>query len=167
MANVFFVGDIHGGHKNIHKYRTQFESEEHHYEVIKENYHSVVTKRDKVFFMGDIAFTQERLEDIGKWTAERKVLILGNHCRDSISMENICQQFDEVYSLLKYKNFWLSHAPIHPNELRGKYNLHGHVHFASIDDSRYFNTSLENIDYTPIDLNTVRKRLGILEKTYA
>lgn len=161
MANVWFISDIHAGHKNIHKFRTQFSSEEEHYEYVKEEYHKVVTKRDKVFMLGDIAFTQERLEDVGKWTAEKKVLIVGNHCTDHIKMEEIVKHFDEVHSLLKYKRFWLSHAPLHPNELRGKYNLHGHVHFATVEDSRYFNCCLENTDFKPIDLNTVRIRLGM------
>ena len=161
MANVWFTSDLHLGHKNIHKFRTDFESEEHHRAIIKENYHSVVTKRDKVFFLGDVAFTQETLEDVSTWVAEKKVLILGNHCRDKISMQEIIKYFDEVYSLLKYKEFWLSHAPIHPAELRGKYNLHGHVHFANLDDPRYFNCCLENTKYKPIDLNAVRQRLNL------
>lgn len=163
MANVWFTSDLHLGHKNIINFRQEFESEEHHYQVVKENYHSVVTKRDKVFFLGDVAFTQERLEDVGTWVAERKVLILGNHCRDSISMEEICKQFDEVYSLKRYKEFWLSHAPIHPDELRGKYNLHGHTHYHNINDARYLNCCLENTYMTPIDLSEVRLRLGIIK----
>jgi len=161
MSNVWFTSDLHLGHKNIHKFRTQFESEEHHREVIKENYHKVVTKRDKVFFLGDVAFTQECLEDVGTWVGECKVLIVGNHCVDNIPMSEIVKHFDEVYSLLKYKEYWLSHAPIHPNELRGKYNLHGHVHYASLDDPRYLNCCLENTDYVPIDLSEVRRRLGV------
>ena len=76
MANVWFTSDLHLGHKNIHNFRTQFESELHHREVIKENYHKVVTKRDKVYFLGDVAFTQETLEDVGTWVAEKKVLML-------------------------------------------------------------------------------------------
>lgn len=164
MANVWFTSDLHLGHKNIANFRTQFESELHHREVIKESYHKVVTKRDKVFFLGDVAFTQETLEDVGSWVAEKKVLIVGNHCTDQISMKEVVKHFDEVYSLKKYKEFWLSHAPIHPQELRGKYNLHGHMHFETVDDPRYLNLCLEHTDYTPIDLNEVRKRLGIIEK---
>ena len=95
MANVWFTSDLHLGHKNIHKFRTDFESEEHHRAIIKENYHSVVTKRDKVFFLGDLAF-QEALEDVSTWVAERKVLILGNHCTNNISMQEIVKHFDEV-----------------------------------------------------------------------
>lgn len=166
MANVWFTSDLHLGHKNIANFRTQFESELHHREVIKENYHKVVTKRDKVFLLGDVAFTQETLDDVGTWVAEKKVLIVGNHCIDNIKMSEVCKHFDEVYSLKKYKEFWLSHAPIHPQELRGKYNLHGHMHFETVDDPRYLNLCLEHTDYTPIDLNEVRKRLNIIEKVY-
>lgn len=161
MANVWFTSDLHLGHKNIHKFRTQFESEEHHRAIVKENYHKVVTKRDKVFFLGDIAFTKETLEDVGKWTAERKVLIVGNHCLDSVPMTEVVKHFDEVYSLLKYKMFWLSHAPIHPQELRGKFNLHGHVHYQSVPDERYLNCCLENTEFSPIDLNEVKRRLNV------
>lgn len=76
-------------------------------------------------------------------------------------MQDLCNAYDAVYSLFKYKDFWLSHCPLHPNELRGKKNIHGHVHFQSIPDSRYFNTSLENINYTPINVEEIRKRLTI------
>ena len=70
--NVWFLGDLHAGHKNIHKYRTQFESEEHHFQVVKENYFKVVRKKDKVFFLGDTAFTKERLLDVAKWPGTTK-----------------------------------------------------------------------------------------------
>jgi len=152
--------DLHLGHNNIQKYRTMFEGEEHHRSVIKENYHKVVTKRDKVFFLGDIAFTKEALEDVSGWVADSKILILGNHDTDKVDIKDIVNVFDEVYSLYKYKEFWLSHAPIHPSELRGKYNIHGHVHFQSVDDSRYFNCCLENTEYAPISLATIRERVS-------
>lgn len=91
---------------------------------------------------------------------------MGNHCTDQVSMKEVVKHFDEVYSLKKYKEFWLSHAPIHPQELRGKYNLHGHMHFETVDDPHYLNLCLEHTGYTPIYLNEVRKRLGIIEKVY-
>ena len=67
MSNVFFIGDIHGGHRNVYKFRSQFVSEEDHFQHVKDNSHKVVKKRDKVFFMGDTAFTLERLQDISTW----------------------------------------------------------------------------------------------------
>lgn len=159
MANIWFISDIHAGHKNICKFRTQFRSEEEHYETVKENYHASVTKRDHVYFLGDVAFTKERLDDISKWSGEKKILIAGNHCTDHLSMKDLCNAFDDVYSLKRYKEFWLSHAPIHPKELRGKLNLHGHVHFATLDDKRYFNCCLENTNYAPISLESIRSIL--------
>lgn len=40
------------------------------------------------------------------------------------------------------------------------------MHFETVDDPRYLNLCLEHTDYIPIDLNEVRKRLGITEKVY-
>ena len=160
MSNVWFLGDLHAGHKNIHKFRTQFESEEHHFLSVKENYLKVVTKRDRIFFLGDTAFTKERLLDIGTWPGE-KIEILGNHSIErELSIQDYLEVFDDVQGFMKYKEFWLSHPPIHPNELRGKVNLHGHVHNQTIPDGRYFNCSLENIEYKPISLDTIRKKLN-------
>ena len=96
MSNVWFIGDIHGGHRNVHKFRKQFQSEEDHFKHVKDNFHKVVKKRDKVFFMGDTAFTLERLQDISTWVCGRKVLICGNHDTDHIPMKVLCEYFDEV-----------------------------------------------------------------------
>jgi calcineurin-like phosphoesterase family protein len=158
MANVWFIGDLHGGHKNVHRFRNKFSSEEEHYETVKSNFNSVVTKRDKVFFMGDAFFTKERLEDLKNWNGAIKVLICGNHDTDSLTMKELCEHFDEVYSFYKWHEFWLSHCPIHPDELRGKTCIHGHIHDHMIDDPRYFNTCLEHHNFFPVDLNTIRKR---------
>lgn len=159
MATSWLLADVHRGHKNIHTYRN-FASNEEHDSIIKENYHNVVTKRDIVFFLGDIAFTHEALAEIKTWTAAKKVLIVGNHDLErGIKMRDLCDTYDEVYAFRRYKEFWLSHPPMHPDELRGKVNVHGHVHDKTIDDPRYFNVSMENIDMTPINLEVLRERL--------
>lgn len=159
MATSWLLADVHLGHKNIHKYRN-FETNEEHDAIIKENYHHRVTKRDVVFFLGDIAFTHEALAEIKTWEGAKKVLIVGNHDLErGIKMRDLCDVYDEVYSFRRYKEFWLSHPPMHPEELRGKVNIHGHVHEKTIDDPRYFNTSMENINYEPINLEEVRERV--------
>lgn len=159
MANVWFISDLHGGHKNITKFRTNFSSEEDHWNLVKENYHKVVTKRDHVYFLRDVCFTQERLDDINTWVAEKKILILGNHCTEKIHISELVKVFDDIHSLLKYREFWLSHAPIHQDELRGKMNIHGHTHYHKISDRRYINVCLEHTNYSPISLEEVRKSL--------
>lgn len=156
MSNVLFAGDPHLDHRNITKYRTQFSSCEDAFNDFEEKYHKRVTKRDKCILTGDVAFSEEAARRIAKWPGQ-KVLIVGNHCTEHVPMKILAECFDEVHALLKYKEFWVSHAPMHPNELRGKINIHGHVHSKTIDDIRYFNTSLENIDYGLISLFEIRE----------
>lgn len=153
MANVWFIGDIHAGHSNIANFRKEITSEVNNREVIEESWQRLVTKRDLVWVMGDAAFTQEGLDWIGTLKGEKR-LLRGNH--DGLNIKKYLEVFTEVYGIIKYKNMWLSHAPIHPHELRGKPSVHGHVHYYNIqesntagaenkDDKRYLSTSVENL----------------------
>lgn len=160
MANVLFLGDLHAGHKAIAKYRTMFRDEQDHFEYVEQEYHKRVSKRDKCIFTGDVVFSHERLAQIKKWPGYKQ-LVLGNHCCENLSIKELIDVFDDIQGLIKYKEFWLSHAPIHPAELRGKFNIHGHVHDKTVQDWRYFNTSLEYIGYKPISLHEIRM---IMEK---
>ncbi|AXY82796.1 putative serine/threonine protein phosphatase [Acinetobacter phage KARL-1] len=166
MANVLFYGDLHAGHKAIAKYRTRFRDEQDHFEHVEREYYNAVTKRDVCYFTGDAVFSLERARQIAKWPG-KKILICGNHDTDNLTMQQLCETFDEVAALRKYKEFWLSHAPLHPVELRGKINIHGHVHFATLDDCRYVNTSLENTDYKPIALYQIRDIIKARKHYYA
>lgn len=144
MANVLFCSDLHFGHKNIGHFRTPcgVTSEGENRARIKRDWETRVTKRDIIYVLGDACFTMDTLEDF-KSLPGTKVLIRGNH--DLLDTQAYLKHFQSVYGLFKYKEFWLSHAPIHPDELRGKVNLHGHVHFSSIKDKRYFNCCPENL----------------------
>ena len=62
---------------------------------------------------------------------------------------------------MKYKEFWLSHSPIHDSELRGKFNIYGHTHFKYVDDPRYRCVSMEQIDYKLISLDKIRNEFSI------
>lgn len=155
MSNVLFIGDCHFGHRNQIKWRTNFYDENEVTQKILHNYQEVVTKRDVVFFLGDIILSEERL-DVLDGLPGKKILIAGNHCTERIPMRTLVNIFDEVHAIMKYKEFWLSHAPLHPNELRGRKNIHGHVHESTIPDSRYINVSCENVNYTPISLFQIR-----------
>lgn len=141
--SVWFCSDLHFGHKNIQKFRHHVQSEEDNREKIKQDWKTLVTKRDDVYVLGDACFTMETITDFSELPAYRKFLIRGNH--DLLDTSVYLKQFTQVYGLLKYKEFWLSHAPIHPDELRGRVNLHGHTHYHNIDNCSYFNCSVENI----------------------
>jgi calcineurin-like phosphoesterase family protein len=109
---------------------------------IKFDWHNLVGKRDTVYVLGDACFTMDTIDHFSTLLG-KKFLIRGNH--DQLNTSVYLKHFEEVYGLLKYKEFWLSHAPIHPEELRGKINLHGHVHYATLEDNRYFNCCVENL----------------------
>jgi calcineurin-like phosphoesterase family protein len=65
--------------------------------------------------------------------------------------------------LFSYKNTWITHCPIHPQEIRGRQGvIHGHLHGDVVketiwdeinckniylEDKRYFNVNLDNNDF--------------------
>lgn len=162
MANVYFCGDLHWGHRNITKYRKEFSSEAQHRAFTKQKILNKVTKRDKLFLLGDIAFSVDALQDLEDIPCT-KILVLGNHDvmeSGRPSIRQLCDVFDDIGSLIKYKDLWLSHCPIHPDELRGKGNVHGHTHYHKMDDPRYLCMSLEHTHWEPQDLCWIKRRFA-------
>jgi len=140
--NIWFCSDLHIDHKSIAKYREFVTSPQHNTEIIVEDWKSKVAKCDHVYCLGDVSFTTAGLDLIGTLPGFKR-LIRGNH--DACQLNQYVKVFHDVCGILSYKGMWLSHAPIHPDELRGKHNVHGHVHYASLSDDRYFNCCVENI----------------------
>lgn len=159
MSNkIMFAGDLHFGHKNIARFRNNLgtSNEEEHRELIIENWNSVVNKRDFVWLMGDICFKEKFLPDL-KRLRGNKFLVLGNHDVDG---KLFAPYVSKVCGVVKYKGFWLSHVPMHPAELYGKPNIHGHMHGKNLPDTKnYFNSSLENIGYKPISMDEIKERM--------
>lgn len=159
MSNVFFISDLHLGHVNIPRLRVpytghSFESEEEHWEVIKSSWNRVVGKRDITWVLGDICFKEAFLPRLDELKG-RKRFILGNHDLDA---KCFMPYAEWVGGASYYKGYWLTHIPIHPEELRGRNNIHGHVHYATLRDKRYFNACPENIGMAPIAFEEIKKR---------
>jgi calcineurin-like phosphoesterase family protein len=160
MSRILLCSDLHLGHKNIHKYRMcgpwQFADEGEHRCWLMNALRDAFQPKDHIIVAGDVAFTREALAEF-KQLPGRKTMIRGNH--DNFTTREYLEVFEEVYGLWCWKSFWFSHAPIHPDELRGRVNLHGHVHTETIkqtlrihtdfqtnvDDRRYFNLCPENL----------------------
>lgn len=162
MSEVFFIGDLHFGHKRILEFSPERGGTniDEHNEWIISQWNSQVAKHDTVWVLGDVAFSASALELVGRLKGHKQ-LVRGNH--DTQSTEAYLKYFNNVFGLVKKYGFWLSHAPIHPAELRDKPNIHGHVHAKSIRlpdgslDSRYFNVSVENINGVPIALSEIAR----------
>lgn len=156
MSNVFFISDPHFGHKNLVNWRMKgrFDHIDDHDEWLIARINSTVTKRDSLWILGDIAWNIESMQKLARLNGMKK-LVLGNH--DTLDMGVYMKYSHRVYpGLVRYKGFWLSHPPIHPLELRGSKNIHGHVHPHSIPDDSYINVCVEALDGVPISLDELK-----------
>ena len=174
MSKVYFTSDWHFGHKAILKYR-KFDTIKEHDQTFIDNFNKTVNKRDTVFFMGDIAFTSESLKQLKELRhCHKKILYLGNH--DTLKTEEYLEYFDEVHALRSYKSFWLSHAPIHPQEMRKRIgNIHGHLHASVLKEKleftwkfpfikrqkKYFDVCPEKHNYQLVDFEDIKKYFGV------
>lgn len=149
MSRVFMISDLHLGHKAVLKFSKERTGEtiEEHDEWLRDQWNSVVYKRDLVYVLGDVAMSRDALKMIAEMNGQ-KTLIMGNH--DKYPVQEYLEYFERIRpSPWSYKGFWLSHCPIHPLELRGRGNIHGHVHSNPIPDSRYVSVCVEALDGIP------------------
>lgn len=144
-SKKWIISDLHFAHKNILKFAGSLRggtTVKEHDAWLLDQINSVVKKGDLLYILGDIAMDKAGLDSLHKIKCGQKILIRGNH--DIYDTKDYLEHFQQVYGLLSFKGtFWFSHAPIHPAELRGRYNIHGHVHQYSINDPRYINACVE------------------------
>lgn len=165
MSQVFFISDLHIGHSAILRYSPERKGsniDEHDLWLV-EQWNSVVKKkRDIVYILGDVCFDKKKLWVLDKM-AGTKYLLLGNH--DLLPFHLYQCYFDKIIGFRKYHEFWISHAPIHESELRGRCNIHGHTHSKNIRhscntlDKRYINVSVEQLKGVPISLDDIREKI--------
>lgn len=159
---VKFWSDLHLDHAGARRFRPWFRDMKEHDECILDTLSKCVGKRTKLVLLGDIAIGREGLAKLKSVIHNvPNQLILGNHDaeRQGIRMRDLLEVYNDVQALTKQtsagKKFWLSHAPLHPEELRGRPNIHGHVHMQSIRDSRYVNVSYD-VAREPVSLEDIR-----------
>ena len=154
---VYFTSDLHLGHKSIPKYRDRFSTLEEHddyiFKKIKE-----LGKRDILIILGDFLFDgphyDEYIERLKRISCRIK-LVMGNHDSKKLYKEDCIEMQLPFYS---YKSMWLSHCPIHPQEMRGRSgNVHGHMHLERLDDTYYFNVNLDVNNYEFVTLEDIKE----------
>jgi calcineurin-like phosphoesterase family protein len=163
MSTVYFASDLHFGHKNIINYRPDFKFDHHsqHDDFVTARFLETLGKRDTLWVLGDTCFDMESFDKIKAIFSSVKQVnkIIGNHdferkecptIQDYLALGNV-----KLHAMVSYKGHWITHAPIHPDELRGKKNIHGHTHNHCIDDERYINVSLEQINYKPAPFSSL------------
>jgi calcineurin-like phosphoesterase family protein len=170
----YFTSDIHINHKSINKYRTRFNSAEEHHQFMIDKILSL-TKRDTLYILGDFIFDGDNyesyMEQIRQIKAKLKI-VLGNHDSKNLYRERH-PNIEIQLPLFSYKNMWVSHCPIHPQEIRERVgNLQGHLHYnkdlskrAILDngevDKRYFNVNIDCNNYEFIKVEDIKRYFGV------
>jgi calcineurin-like phosphoesterase family protein len=115
-------------------------------------------KRDILFILGDFLFDSDEYKTYIEKLSKKKCrikLLLGNH--DSLRLYNE-SIFELQLPMLNYKKIWLSHCPIHPQEMRNKKgNIHGHLHKEILNDKKYFNVNIDVNNYEFVDFEKIKK----------
>jgi calcineurin-like phosphoesterase family protein len=156
MSTKYVYADPHFSHTNIIKYESRpfSNAEEMNKQIIK-NHNSVITKRDKVFILGDFCLAgKEETAKIVKQLNGYKILVMGNHDRSrSISFWREIG-FDEVskYPIIVSNFFIFSHEPIGMTKFMPYINVHGHIHGNDLGSDKHFNVSMDVIGFKPIEL---------------
>ena len=165
MPAVFLVSDTHFGHeKTCTVFKREdgtplrpFASAEEMNEVMVQRWNERVGPADKVYHLGDVVINRKYLSVLERLNGD-KVLIKGNH--DIFRLEDYTKYFRDIRGYHVMNGMILSHVPVHTDSLeRFGCNIHGHLHAnrvmktdygREVIDPRYFNVSVECIDFAPI-----------------
>ena len=170
VSNLFVTSDLHHGHKSILNWqghtRGGSDLKEHSLWLV-EQWNSVVSKRDTVIVLGDVIFDKMYTKYL-KMLNGQKRMVYGNHDKFSIRYYVRECNFQTLHGFYKKHDLWFSHCPIHPHELRGKVNVHGHKHSGPImilgekgeleEDLRYFNVCVDLHDGKPVSIEAIKER---------
>lgn len=183
MPAVYLISDTHFGHeKTCTVFKKQdgsplrpFSCAEEMDEYMIKAWNERVKPNDKVYHCGDVVINRRFLNVLGRLNGD-KVLIRGNH--DIFKLEEYTQYFRDIRSYHVMNGLILSHVPIHTQQLaRFGCNIHGHLHdnrvmkargvdaetgevlYSNDVDPRYFNVSVEQINFTPILFEDVCKKI--------
>lgn len=179
MADIFFIGDTHFGHSNILKYEAEhrvykgfnevrpFKDIDEHDEYLVLEWNKVVGEKDMVFVLGDFCFGKHNI-DVASCLNGRKRLIMGNH--DVYPAADYLKYFERLHGALFYKDYLLTHIPVHPNHARTIINVHGHLHSKNVNNHQpnllYINVSCEQIGLRPISIDELKVKAYLMRESF-
>lgn len=166
-GKTWVTSDPHFGHANICKFTNYDGSKMRPWndvdemnEALVNNWNEVVSEKDRVYLLGDVAFKVSILKEIVPRLKGRICLVPGNH--EPKEMRKYINLFDDVRGYVQRKGFVMSHVPLHPESLeRWGLNIHGHLHNNRVRlkngsaDPRYFCACVEQTGYRPIELTQI------------
>lgn len=175
MSKTWVYSDPHFYHKNIVKFENYdgtplrpWDDAEQMTEEMIEWYNEIVNDEDRVYILGDIAFTATNMRRAVERLKGRKCLVPGNH--EPTKMRRYFDLFDDVRGYVIKKGFIMSHIPIHEGSLsRWELNIHGHLHNNAVTlsssrgeiDERYYCACVERTNFRPKLLDEILHERGL------
>lgn len=156
MTNTVFWSDGHVDHLSAciqRGYKSVAEFQEYYADV----WCTHVTKRTKVFCVGDMALTHQGLLFFKKLPGF-KHLIMGNHDKERQNdLRDLIEVWDDIDGFHKHRNspLYIAHCPSHPSQLRGRLMVHGHTHNDIIQDERYINVCFDKLPNGPVSIEDI------------
>ena len=180
--DIWVISDTHFVHKNILKFtdndgnliRPGFDSVDHMNEYMVQQWNSVVKPGDIVYHLGDVVIgPKDEFLPFFKRLNGSKRLVVGNH--DDIKFMAKKELFTKIMMWRMFREFGLllSHVPLHESSLRRgppghehdpeydpakMINVHGHIHDKPSPPGPYRCVCVEQIDYTPVNIDELRIR---------
>ena len=170
LDHCYFISDTHFSDIGIFKtFHRPFKDILEMNNVIYNNIINTISEDDTLFFLGDGGSNLEPFIWLVTEHNMKIVWILGNH--DDYNNINThireCNEIKIYDHPIMIGGLWLSHEPIGCMLPECPYlNIHGHTHSLNygnggkwLDGNRYFNVSVEAINYTPISFNDIAKQI--------
>jgi len=165
--DIWVISDTHFNHAPILKFkdyaglppRGEFDNVDQMNQCMLDNWASVVKPNDTVIHCGDVLFGENKVDWLEANFAKlpgKKRLVLGNH--DNVKF--LAPFFKDIQLWIQMDKFILTHTPLHPTTLaeshrfdaEGMLNVHGHIHSNPSPEGPYKCVCVEQINYTPVNL---------------
>jgi len=176
--DIWFFSDHHFSHENILSFtdgntgeliRPLFTDVAHMDEYMLEMWNADIKPGDLVWHGGDITFDKKKFVDKILNRLHGKIRItVGNH--DDIKFLAGLGRIEKLVESRRFDEFGFvySHQQKHPetlwNHRQQKFmaNVHGHIHQNPAPAGKYINVSVENTQYKPIHIETLRQMVSNL-----
>lgn len=168
---IYLISDTHWGHENIIKMCNRpFANVDEMDEILIKNWNDTVSKEDTVYHLGDVFWSQRAAYTIMPQLNGKIVFICGNHDK---SLRLIARTFpehtyygldkdvDAILTIREPVRAILCHYPLDSwnGAAHNVWHFHGHTHNNhTLSQGHRVNVSVENIGYTPIEINYAIKQ---------